>query len=81
MRLKIKSNPGSNDFPSLKPLPVIGDVREFPEPDATRLLKMGLADVVEELKAVRPTPFIAEAKPAELKAVPPAAKPKAKGET
>lgn len=73
MRLKIKSNPGSNDFPELKPLPVVGDERDFDQVTSAKLLKLGLAEVVEvaePIKAVPSPPAIAAPKPVEIKAEP-----------
>ena len=65
MRLKIKVNPGTNDFPELKSnLPQIGDVREFDQAVAERLLSMGLADVIprETVRAIPKEPSIGPAK-------------------
>lgn len=64
MKLKIVSNPGSNDFPGLKPLPMTGEVVEFSEDIAEKLKAMGLAVEVPAEKVAT------EAKAVDLKAVP-----------
>lgn len=73
MNLKITSNPGRNDFPELKPLPVVGDVCDFDQATSVRLLKMGLAVEVTQAKPSDvPLPKPAEAsQPKLVKAVPP----------
>lgn len=65
MKVKIKSNPGSNDFPELKPLPTIGEVCECSEATGTRLVKRGLAEAIQaEVKPeVKTAPGPAKAPP------------------
>lgn len=70
MRLRIKIHPGTNDFPELKGnIPAIGEIRDFPDKLAERLLQKNVAEVVEVKGVAQPptiTAPLSESKPAPL---------------
>lgn len=53
MKLRITSNPGMRDFPDLaSDLPKVGDVRDFPQDVADRLVRRGVAVEAEAVQGV-----------------------------
>lgn len=73
MKVRIKSNPGTDQFPELKDdLPVVGDVRTVADDLGEKLVRLGLAEAIAETMKAIPK----EA----LKAVPPEPKAKPKND-